>query len=291
MPAPQFSSAPTRRGRSADTANRDNAMPLAASAFADVRRIREQSPLVVNITNNVVTNTTANALLALGASPAMTHHPADAAALAGLAGAVVCNMGTPGEENVAAMLAATRAADAAGIPVVFDPVACGATAWRREVARRILDAAPLAAVRGNASEILSLAGEAAASRGVDSLRGSLEAREAAMALAASLACVVCVSGEVDVVTDGRKTLELAGGHPLMTKVTGLGCTATALVGAFLAVNADRFAAVVHAMAVMAATGTLAAQGAAGPGSLAVRFLDTLFTLDEAGIAAGARVAS
>ncbi|EHJ49634.1 Hydroxyethylthiazole kinase [Solidesulfovibrio carbinoliphilus subsp. oakridgensis] len=266
-------------------------MPLAAAAFADLGRIRDENPLVVNITNSVVTNTTANALLALGASPAMTHHPADAASLAGLARAVVCNMGTPGEEDVASMLAASRAADAAGVPVVFDPVAAGATPWRREVARRVLDAGPVAAIRGNASEILSLAGEEAASRGVDSLQGSLEAVDAAAALARNRSCVVCVSGAVDVVTDGEKRLELAGGHVMMTRVTGLGCTATALVGAFLAVNGDAFAATVHAMAVMAATGSLAAAGATGPGSLAVRFLDTLYSLAEADLRAGARVAS
>jgi len=266
-------------------------MTLASSAFADLRRIREQNPLVVNITNNVVTNTTANALLALGASPAMTHHPVDAAELAGLARALVLNMGTPGEENVAAMLAAATAASAAGVPVVFDPVAAGATSRRREVARRVIEAGPLAAIRGNASEILALSGENAASRGADSLHDSLEALDAAAMLARSLACVVCVSGAVDVVTDGEKRLELTGGHAMMTRGTGLGCTATALVGAFLAVNGDALAATVHAMAVMAAAGSLAAAGAAGPGSLAVRFLDILYTLSEADLRAGARVVS
>jgi len=266
-------------------------MSFAADVYADCRRIREQNPLVVNITNNVVTNVTANALLALGASPAMTHHPADAAELAALARAVVCNMGTPGEENVAAMLAAADAARTAGAPVVFDPVAAGGTSRRREVAKRLLGSGPLAAIRGNASEILALAGENARSRGADSLHGSREAAEAAAGLASRLGCVVCVSGEVDVVTDGARTVELAGGHVMMTRVTGLGCTATALVGAFAAVNPDAFAATVHAMAVMAAAGGLAAAGAAGPGSLAVRFMDMLHTLGAADIEAGARVAS
>ena len=266
-------------------------MSLAASAFADLSRIRETQPLVVNVTNNVVTNTTANALLALGASPAMSHHPQDAAELAALAGALVCNMGTPGAENVSAMLAAADAARVAGVPVVFDPVAAGATSWRRDVARRMLAAGPLAAIRGNASEILALAGEAAASRGVDSLHGSEEAFDAAASLAATLGCVVCVSGEIDLVTDGKHRISLAGGHALMPRVTGLGCTATALVGAFVAVDRDVLAATVHAMAVMAATGTLAAAGAAGPGSFFVRFLDILYSLTEAEIAAGARVLS
>ena len=266
-------------------------MTLASSAFADCLRIREQNPLVVNVTNNVVTGITANALLALGASPAMTHHPADAAELAAVARALVLNMGTPGEENVAAMLAAAGGARAAGVPVVFDPVAAGATSRRREVARRVLESGPLAAIRGNASEILHLAGERAASRGADSLHASREAADAAASVAREHGCVVCVSGDVDVVTDGRRRVELAGGHVLMTRVTGLGCTATALVGAFVAVDPDVLAATVHAMAVMATAGSLAAAGAAGPGSLQTRFLDILFTMTEAAIETGARVAS
>jgi hydroxyethylthiazole kinase len=266
-------------------------MNLASAAFADLSRIREQKPLVVNITNNVVTNITANALLALGASPAMTHHPVDAAELAAMARAVVLNMGTPGEENVEAMVAAARAARDAGVPIVFDPVAAGATSRRREVARQVLEVGRLTAIRGNASEILSLAGENAASKGADSLHGSQEAGQAAVSLARHLGCVVCVSGDVDVVTDGRSTLELVGGHVMMTRVTGLGCTATALVGAFVAVNADALAATVHAMAVMSTAGALAAAGAAGPGSMQTRFLDILYTLTEAELEAGARVAS
>jgi len=266
-------------------------MPFASAVFAAVDRIRTEMPLVVNVTNSVVTNFTANALLALGASPAMTHAPEDAASLAGLARAVVLNMGTPGEAEVASLLAANRAAAVAGIPVVFDPVAVGATPWRREVARKVLDAGPVAVVRGNASEILFLAGENAASRGVDSLHASDEATQAAAALAAKLRCVVCVSGELDVVSDGQTTVLLAGGHVQMTRVTGMGCAATALVGAFVALGGPALEATLGAMAVMATAGSLAAAGAAGPGSLAVGFLDALANLTEAQIDQGARVVS
>ncbi|WP_428566724.1 MAG: hydroxyethylthiazole kinase [Solidesulfovibrio sp. DCME] len=264
-------------------------MTFAAAVFRDLGRLRAARPLVVNITNNVVTNTTANALLALGASPAMTHHAVDAAELAALAGAVVCNMGTPGEENVTAMLAAADAARAAGVPVVFDPVAAGVTSRRRAVARAMLEAGPVAAIRGNASEILALAGEDARAKGADSRHDSQEAAEAAARLAGKLGCVVCVSGAVDVVTDGSRRLDLAGGHALMPLVTGLGCTATAFVGAFAALGGDPFAATVHAMAAMAAAGAVAGTGAAGPGSFFVRFLDAAYGLTEADIAAGARL--
>lgn len=263
-------------------------MSLAADTFAALERVRARTPLVLNVTNSVVTNFTANALLALGASPAMTHAPDDAAELAVLAGAVVCNMGTPGEAEVASLLAATRAAAGAGVPVVFDPVAVGATAWRREVARRFLDAGPVAVIRGNASEILYLAGERAASRGVDSLHGSAEAAEAAAGLAGRLACVVCVSGERDVVSDGAATVILAGGHALMTRVTGMGCAATALIGAFAALREGALSATVAAMAVMSTAGSLAVAGAHGPGSVAVRFLDALANLREVDLEQGVR---
>ncbi len=266
-------------------------MELAAATFDSLARLRQTAPLVVNVTNNVVTNTTANALLALGASPAMTHHPDDAAELAAMAGAVVLNMGTPGEENIKALLAAARAAQAAGVPVVFDPVAAGVTARRREVAKAVLETGPLAAIRGNASEILALAGMDAKAKGADSRHDSLAAADAAAALAARCKCVVCASGAVDVITDGKRRVLLAGGHAMMPKVTGLGCTATAFVAAFAAVVPDRLGATVGAMAVMSAAGYLAGAGAAGPGSFFTRFLDVVYALDAAGIAAGVREAS
>ena len=264
-------------------------MTIASAAFADLCRIRERNPLVVNITNNVVTNSTANALLALGASPAMTHAPADAASLAALASALVLNIGTPTESCAASMLTAGAAANSRGIPVAFDPVAAGVTPYRRALAETLLVQVTMTVIRGNASEILSLAGKTSASKGADSAHASEEAAPAAAGLALRLGCVVCVSGAVDVITDGRQTVRLAGGHPLMTKVTGLGCTATALVGAFLAVSSDPLAATVHAMAVMGCAGAMAAEGAPGPGSLQVRFLDVLYALTEADLASRVEV--
>lgn len=249
-------------------------MTIASAAFADLRRIRELGPLVVNITNNVVTNVTANALLALGASPAMTHAPADAASLAALASALVLNIGTPTESCAGSMLAAGAAANGAGVPVAFDPVAAGVTPYRRALAETLLAQVAMTVIRGNASEILHLAGETAASKGADSAHLSEEAAPAAMRLASRLGCVVCVSGAVDVVTDGRQTVRLVGGHPLMTKVTGLGCTATALVGAFLAVSPDPLAATAHAMAVMGCAGPWPPR--ARPGRAACRCAFSMF---------------
>lgn len=257
----------------------------AALVWTHLNRVRETNPLVLNVTNNVVTNTTANALLALGASPAMTHAPDDAAELAALSAAVVLNIGTPAATYVESMLKAGAAANAKGIPVVLDPVAAGATAYRRETVRGLLERVRMAAIRGNASEILFLAGEQGASKGADSTRASSEAVDAARSLAARLKTVVCVSGARDVITDGRSVLAVDNGHALMTKVTGLGCTATALVGAFLAGTDDRLSATAAAMAVMGLAGEVAAQDAPGPGTLQVRFLDSLYAMDQGLLAA------
>lgn len=260
-----------------------------ARIWEDVQAIRLANPLVVNITNIVVANTTANALLALGASPAMAHAAGDADELAAVAGALVVNIGTPDPSQAKVMCLAGAAANAAGVPVVLDPVAAGATSLRRTVARSVLDSTRLAAVRGNASEILALAGMDARSKGVDNAHSGAEAAQAAQDLAMTLHAVVCVSGAVDFVTDGHHAVRLVGGHPLMTKVTGLGCTATALVGAFLAVNRDAFAATAHAMAVMKAAGALAATDAPGPGTLQLRFYDCLSSLTAQDIAANVTV--
>lgn len=255
--------------------------PFCASLAASLAELRAKAPLVVNVTNNVVTNFTANVLLALGASPAMSHAPEDAADLAALAGALVLNMGTPADDYAASMIAAQASAQLAGVPVAFDPVACGATSLRRDLAARVTSGR-LAAVRGNASEIMALAGSDALSKGVDTAHQSLQAAPAAKSLAARLGCVVCVSGDVDFVTDGQAGYAITGGHPLMTRVTGMGCAATAVVGAFLAVVPRPLEAVAQAMAVMSWCGARAASGARGPGSLQIGFLDELYALDPAG---------
>ena len=264
-------------------------MPTAAAIWADIEAIRAKNPLVLNITNNVVTNTTANALLALGASPAMTHAPDDAAELASLAQALVLNIGTPAPSSGESMLLAGAEANDLGTPIVLDPVACGATTYRRSLVEAILEELKLAVIRGNASEIMFLAGQEAASKGVDSAHQAQEAAQGAKLLASQRGCVVCVSGAQDIITDGHTEIRLGGGHPLMTKVTGLGCTATALIGAFLAVNPQALAATSHAMAVMKAAGEMAAEKSQGPGSLQMNFYDVLYNLAEKDLLARLKV--
>jgi hydroxyethylthiazole kinase len=246
-------------------------------AWKILRTVREQSPLVHNITNYVAMDVTANALLALGVSPVMAHAREEVDELVTLAGVLVVNIGTLSPEWVRAMETAADRAVALGKPWVLDPVGAGATRFRTEVARDLAARRP-AVIRGNASEILALAGADAATKGVDSTRTPEQAREAAEALAREHGCVVAVTGAVDHVTDGRTTLAVSHGHPLMTRVTALGCALTATVGAFVAVEKDVLAATAAALALFGHAGEEAARGAPGPGTFRVRMMDELFEL-------------
>ncbi|MBT9394845.1 hydroxyethylthiazole kinase [Hymenobacter sp. NST-14] len=253
-----------------------------------VQAVRTQSPLVHNITNLVVMNNTANALLAVGASPIMAHAHAEVAQLQTICQALVLNIGTLDEYWVEAMLQAAAAANALGRPWVLDPVGAGATAYRDDVLRQLLALRPTI-IRGNASEILALARHhTTATKGVDSTAASTEAVTAARQLSAQWGSVVCVSGETDIVVDGTRRADIANGSPLLTRVTGMGCSASAVLGALAAV-APPFEAAVAGVALFSLSGELAATGAAGPGSLQVRLLDTLHSLTEAEFTAHLRL--
>ncbi|AKT37443.1 hydroxyethylthiazole kinase [Chondromyces crocatus] len=242
--------------------------------------LRTRAPLVHNITNFVVMNSTANALLAIGASPAMAHACEEVEELASLAQALVINLGTLSPPWIVGMRLAAAQARSLGVPWVLDPVGAGATSLRTGTARALLGLRPTV-LRGNASEILALVAEnEATTRGVDSTEASSSALETAAALSRAHGCVVTVSGAVDYVTDGEQVIEVANGHPMMTRVTGLGCTASALIGAFLAVQPDPLRAAAQAMAVLGIAGEIAAERSEGPGSLQMHLLDVLYRLDE-----------
>lgn len=245
----------------------------------DLQNVRNNAPLVHNITNFVVMNNTANALLSIGASPVMAHAVEEAAEMTSLASALVINIGTLSHEWIRAMGMAMSAAQKKGIPIVFDPVGAGATEFRTRTCLDLLDQTAPSVIRGNASEIMALAGDCVQTKGVDSSAAAADAENAALALAEKYACVVCVSGAVDLITDGKQTMKVRNGHPLMPKVTGLGCTATALIGAFCAINGDFFTATGHAMTIMGICGELAAAQAAGPGTLQVHLIDAFHNLN------------
>lgn len=258
------------------------------NVWTAVEAIRARQPLVHNITNFVVMNSTANALLALGASPVMAHAEEEMADMVGIASALVLNIGTLSPAWLASMAKAAGCAAARGIPIVLDPVGAGATPYRTQAVLDLMKTARPAILRGNASEILAVAGTGARTRGVDSASAAQDAVAAARDLHAELGSVVCISGAVDYVV-GARVVAIHNGHPMMPKVTGLGCTASALCGAFAAVTPDPLLAAAQAMAVMGVAGEMAAEAAAGPGSLQVAFLDALYRLGEADLAARLRV--
>ncbi len=255
-------------------------MITAQTLTDDLRAIRSRSPLVHNITNYVVMNNTANALLAAGASPVMAHAVDEAEDMVKLASALVINIGTLSQTWIDGMLKAGKAANKKGIPVVLDPVGAGATPYRTRTARQIMKECLLSVIRGNASEIMAVAGIKSTTRGVDSLDESHAAIDAARMLTENTGAVIVVSGIVDMVICKNAIIRVNNGSPLMAKVTGMGCTATALIGAFVAVNSNHFHASAHAMALMGIAGEMAADKAAGPGSMQMHFTDALYTINH-----------
>lgn len=252
-----------------------------SSLVKDLNAVRTQSPLVHNITNYVVMNNTANGLLALGASPVMAHSLEEVAKMASIASALVINIGTLEPKWVEAMLIAGKMALSKNIPIVFDPVGAGATSYRTQVCKQIIEECKPTIIRGNASEIMALFHSNVKTKGVDSTDSSDIALSSAQSLALETGSVVVVSGQTDYITDGKNTQTVENGNPIMARVTGMGCTATAVVAAFAAVNSDAMQASVHGMAVMGIAGEIAARNSRGNGSLQVNFLDELYNLDEA----------
>ncbi|WP_131694741.1 hydroxyethylthiazole kinase [Dyadobacter tibetensis] len=244
----------------------------------DLINLRNQAPLVHNITNFVVMNFTANALLSVGASPVMAHAVEEVAEMVSHAGALVINIGTLSGKWIEGMEIAMARADALHIPIILDPVGAGATSFRNESLQRLLSVASPTIIRGNASEIMSLAGQQVQSKGVDSTGFSTDALTAAQSLAKKYACVVSVSGATDVIVGEGKIAYLRNGNEIMTRVTGMGCASSALAGAFSAVQNDPFLAAISAAAMMGVAGDRAYELAQHPGSFQMSFLDQLASL-------------
>jgi hydroxyethylthiazole kinase len=252
--------------------------------------IRERKPLVHNITNYVVMNETANAILALGALPVMAHAKDEVREMVGLAGALVLNIGTLSEDWVESMLLAGTAANERKIPVVLDPVGAGATGYRTSTAKRILDVVDVAVLRGNAGEIATLVGVEAEVRGVESVGGGGgDPAELAREAARTLGVVASVTGPVDHVSDGDRAAAIANGHELLAAITGTGCMSTALTGCFLAGSDDPFEAAAEALVAFGVAGEDAAAEAKGPGSFHVALYDALAALDSSTLTGRAKL--
>jgi hydroxyethylthiazole kinase len=250
----------------------------AEEIWSAVRAIREKAPVIHNITNYVAMNNTANALLAIGASPVMAHAEEEMVEMVGIASALVINIGTLSTTWICSMFRAAEAARTRKIPIIFDPVGAGATSYRTRTSRELIRAVPPEIIRGNASEIMALLEANAKTKGVDSTTSSDAAVEIGRTLHEKCGSVVCISGETDYTIGSGGIIKTRNGQILMTRVTGLGCTASALCGAFAAVTADPAVAAAEAMAVMGIAGEIAFPRSEGPRSFQIHFLDALYRL-------------
>ncbi|WP_066369305.1 hydroxyethylthiazole kinase [Neobacillus fumarioli] len=242
-----------------------------------LQKVREVNPLVHNITNVVVTNFTANGLLALGASPVMAYAAEEVADMARIASALVLNIGTLNPQTVESMLIAGKSANENGVPVIFDPVGAGATNYRTATAQQIMKEVRVSIIRGNAAEIANVVGEKWEIKGVDAGETNGNVIELAALAAQKMNCVVVITGKEDIISDGKRTYIISNGHPILTKVTGTGCLLTSVIGAFAGVEKDFVLASVAALTYygIAAEKAAAKTADAGPGSFQVEFLNQL----------------
>jgi hydroxyethylthiazole kinase len=258
------------------------------NVYAALEDLRAKRPLVQNITNYVAMTVSANVLLALGASPAMVHAVEEVEDFVAIADTLAVNIGTLSPPWVEAMRVAVKRANALGKPWVLDPVGCGATVYRTQVAAELAALKP-SVIRGNASEIMSLAGQVGAGgKGVDSTAPAEYATSAAAALAQRTGSIVAITGETDYVSDGTTLIAVHAGHALMPLSTALGCSLSAASAAFTAVRPPREAAVA-ALAVFGAAGSIAAERCRGPGHLPAEICDALHRMDGATLAVHARL--
>ena len=262
---------------------------LSEKAAENIARVREKKPLIHNITNYVVMNYTANALLAMGASPVMAHAQNEVENMVSFAGALVLNIGTLTDDWITSMIKAGKRASEQKTPIILDPVGSGATPLRTNSAKKIINEANISVIRGNASEILSLRQEDSKTKGVDSIHSVDEAAETAKILAEELQTTLAITGPVDLITDGKRVIRVSNGHSLMGYVTGTGCTATVVIGAFLAVDEDPLSATATALAFFGLAGEVAGETAKAPGTFMIHLLDALYTITPDQLQEGCKI--
>ena len=262
---------------------------IACKTAENLQLIRDNKPLIHNITNFVVMNFTANALLAMGASPVMAHAENEVEEMVSYAGALVLNIGTLTAAWVDSMLKAGRKSAELGIPIVLDPVGSGATRFRTATAKKIVQECNVSIIRGNSSEILSLGTGEATTKGVDSVHSVDDAAAVGAKLAEELSCTLAITGAVDLITDGSRVVRVENGDKMMPYVTGTGCSASAVIGAFASVETDPLAAAAGGLAFIGLAGERAAVGAKGPGSFMIGMLDALYTITPDDLIKGCRI--
>lgn len=256
-------------------------MEIREKIFANLKAVKEKSPLIHHITNYVTVNDCANIVLALGGSPVMADDLAEAAEMAGFASALVLNIGTLNARTIESMLAAGLRAKEIGVPVVLDPVGVGATKLRTTTAEKLIRELKPEVIRGNMSEIKILAGLEVAIKGVDSLADEHDGSVIARKLASELSCVIAITGKTDVVSDGRQVCLLDNGHRILADVTGTGCMTTSLIATFCGAADDNFTAAVAGIISMGLAGETAQASlhhGEGIGTFKTRLLDSIYHL-------------
>ena len=246
----------------------------------DLEKLRKHAPLIHNITNYVVMNPTANALLSIGASPVMAHESKEMEEMVSIASALVINIGTLSERWIEAMHIAGQTAKNKGKPIIIDPVGAGATSLRTDTTKSLIEEVNPQIIRGNASEILAVAKAEMSTKGVDSTASADEAIDVAKELAKNTRSIVSISGKTDYITDGNTLHKVENGHPLMGKITGTGCTASALTAAFSSVNTDYLVAATEAMQIMGIAGEMAGEESDAPSTFQTKFLDALYKINS-----------
>ena len=253
---------------------------IRSAMWSDIIAIRQQRPIILNITNFVAMDLTANALLAMGASPMMAHAAEEIVELTALSSALVVNIGTIDSSWHSSMQLAMDSAAKFKKPCIFDPVGAGATRYRKNITREFLERYEIQCLRGNASEIFACYNDQESTGGIDNTASSDIVVEILKQSLLYENRVTVISGAIDYIFGFKRSARIYNGHKIMTEVTAMGCAATAIIGAFLAVNSDFFAATVHAMTLMGICGELAHAKSFGPGSFRTNFLDNLSAIAE-----------
>lgn len=247
-------------------------------------KVREEAPLVHNITNYVTVNDCANCILAVGGSPIMADDIEEAKDITAVSKALVLNIGTLNKRTIDSMLSSGKTANQLGIPVIFDPVGAGASAFRNETAKKILEQVKLSIIRGNLSEIAFIAGLETNTKGVDVSKEDEKKDKIQIARKAAreFHCTVAITGKEDVISNGKRTALIRNGHPIMAKVTGTGCMTTAITGAYCGVHTDAFVAAVTGIAAMGIAGELSYEKNQdkGTGSIHIGIIDELSKLNS-----------
>ncbi len=245
-----------------------------------LEKIRDSKPLVHHITNWVTIYDCANIVRSFGALPVMAHAPEEVEQMTGISSSLVLNIGTLTTDLITTMITAGKAANKKGIPVILDAVGVGATDMRTDSTLKILKEIHVDVIKGNSSEIGVLAGAEAEVRGVEAAGLEGDPMEISKTLAKTEGCVVAMTGEVDIITDGERVFKVANGHEMMGSIVGTGCMAASVIGSFTAVEKDYAIAASSALSCYGIAGELAAKGSKGPGTFKERFYDEVYLLKE-----------